>query len=247
MTDVMRRRGHGEGSRWSQKALFIGLVLLPIVYLHSMTWAWRHRADIRTKSAPAACSTSGSRYRPRLPRHGSFSDWRRARSAHRSPPSACSGPVGEVGLPALVRQVGLEPQVGALGPLARLGRDQPVAGQDPPDRRHRRDGRSVALQVGVECVGAGIQARFGQLLPESDDPSHGVIVGGVRVRPGTGRLLLDRIPAPGPPSGHQLAHPDRRDPVLPGHRSMRLTRQNRLDDDPVLRHPQGLTKTWDRG
>ena len=40
----------GEGSRWPQKALFIGLVLLPIVYLLSMIWGWRHRDAIRAKS-----------------------------------------------------------------------------------------------------------------------------------------------------------------------------------------------------
>ena len=40
----------GEGSRWSQKALFIGLVLLPIIYLLSMIWAWFHRDEIRAKS-----------------------------------------------------------------------------------------------------------------------------------------------------------------------------------------------------
>ncbi len=40
----------GEGSRWSQKALFIGLVLLPIGYLLSMVWSWRHRTAIRAKS-----------------------------------------------------------------------------------------------------------------------------------------------------------------------------------------------------
>jgi CubicO group peptidase (beta-lactamase class C family) len=40
----------GEGSRWSQKALFIGLVLLPVVYLLSMIWAWRHRDELRAKS-----------------------------------------------------------------------------------------------------------------------------------------------------------------------------------------------------
>ena len=40
----------GEGSRWSQKALFIGLALLPIVYLLSMIWAWFHRDEIRAKS-----------------------------------------------------------------------------------------------------------------------------------------------------------------------------------------------------
>lgn len=40
----------GEGSRSSQKALFIGLVLLPIGYLLGMTWSWRHRTAIRAKS-----------------------------------------------------------------------------------------------------------------------------------------------------------------------------------------------------
>lgn len=40
----------GEGSRWPQKALFIGLVLLPIGYLLSMVWAWWHRVQIRAKS-----------------------------------------------------------------------------------------------------------------------------------------------------------------------------------------------------
>ena len=40
----------GEGSRWSQKALFIGLVLLPIIYVLSMIWAWLRRAKLRAKS-----------------------------------------------------------------------------------------------------------------------------------------------------------------------------------------------------
>ncbi len=40
----------GEGSRLTQKALFLSLVLLPIGYLLSMIWAWRHRAAIRGKS-----------------------------------------------------------------------------------------------------------------------------------------------------------------------------------------------------
>ena len=40
----------GDGSGWGQKALFIGLVLLPIAYLLSMVWAWRHRDELRAKS-----------------------------------------------------------------------------------------------------------------------------------------------------------------------------------------------------
>jgi hypothetical protein len=43
--------------------------------------------------------------------------------------------VGEVGLPALVRQLGGEPQVGGLRPLGRIRRDQPGPGQVPADRR----------------------------------------------------------------------------------------------------------------
>jgi CubicO group peptidase (beta-lactamase class C family) len=41
---------NGEGSRWSQKALFISLVVLPFIYLLNMIWAWRHRDEIRAKS-----------------------------------------------------------------------------------------------------------------------------------------------------------------------------------------------------
>ena len=38
------------GSGWSRKALFIGLVTLPIVYLLSMVWAWMRRSAVRAKS-----------------------------------------------------------------------------------------------------------------------------------------------------------------------------------------------------
>ena len=40
----------GQGSRWPQKTVFLGLVLLPVVYVLSMVWAWRHRTEIRAKS-----------------------------------------------------------------------------------------------------------------------------------------------------------------------------------------------------
>ena len=43
----------GEGTRWAQQALFIGLVLLPIVYLLAAVWAWRHRDAVRAKSTNA--------------------------------------------------------------------------------------------------------------------------------------------------------------------------------------------------
>ena len=40
----------GEGSRWVQKAVFVSMVLLPVVYLLSMVWAWRRRGELRAKS-----------------------------------------------------------------------------------------------------------------------------------------------------------------------------------------------------
>ncbi len=38
-----------DWSGWTTKALFLGLVALPIVYLLSMVWAWLHRAGVRAK------------------------------------------------------------------------------------------------------------------------------------------------------------------------------------------------------
>ena len=40
----------GEGSRWLQKSLFVALTLAPAIYLLSMVWAWRRRAELRAKS-----------------------------------------------------------------------------------------------------------------------------------------------------------------------------------------------------
>ena len=40
----------GEGSRLPQKALFVSLLVLPLFYLISMVWAWRHRSALRAKS-----------------------------------------------------------------------------------------------------------------------------------------------------------------------------------------------------
>lgn len=43
----------GEGGRWAQRALFVALSMMPIAFLLSIAWAWRHRAAIRAKSGPA--------------------------------------------------------------------------------------------------------------------------------------------------------------------------------------------------
>ncbi|MBX3479794.1 MAG: beta-lactamase family protein [Caulobacter sp.] len=40
----------GDGGRWGQKALFASLVLLPVIFLLCMVWAWFHRRALRAKS-----------------------------------------------------------------------------------------------------------------------------------------------------------------------------------------------------
>jgi hypothetical protein len=40
----------GEGSRGSQKALFVALTLMPFGFLLSIVWAWLHRDGLRAKS-----------------------------------------------------------------------------------------------------------------------------------------------------------------------------------------------------
>ncbi len=40
----------GEGSRWGQQLLFLGLALLPVFYLAAIVWAWLHRRQIRAKT-----------------------------------------------------------------------------------------------------------------------------------------------------------------------------------------------------
>ncbi|NVB42382.1 beta-lactamase family protein [Pseudenhygromyxa sp. WMMC2535] len=44
----------GEGSRWSQKGLFLGLTIAPIVFLLCIVWAWRDREGIRVKTDAGA-------------------------------------------------------------------------------------------------------------------------------------------------------------------------------------------------
>lgn len=43
---------NGEPSRWMQKATFASLAMLPLLFLLSIAWAWRHRDGLRAKSGP---------------------------------------------------------------------------------------------------------------------------------------------------------------------------------------------------
>jgi len=83
-------------------------------------------------------------------------------------------PVGGVGLPALVRQLGTKAPPGAAGALVGLGDDKAPPGQHPPDRGHRRHllaGLSppVPEEVVLDRVRPGVEALLAQGLAQCDD------------------------------------------------------------------------------
>jgi hypothetical protein len=88
--------------------------------------------------------------------------------------------VGEVGLPALVRERGGEAEVGGLGPLPRLRGDQAILGQVAADRGHRDRHLVGALQVPDDGVRAGIQTGGRELLAQFEDQVDGGLRGRIR-------------------------------------------------------------------
>ncbi|MPM03227.1 hypothetical protein SDC9_49492 [bioreactor metagenome] len=86
-----------------------------------------------------------------------------------APVGAGEAVVGEIGLPTLVRLVGLETDVGTLRTLPRLGGDGPCTGEDPMDRRARQTRVVVMGQVPGDRVRAGVQTRPRQLVTHRDD------------------------------------------------------------------------------
>jgi hypothetical protein len=80
--------------------------------------------------------------------------------------------MGDVQLPALVRGVGDEALPAGSGPFVRLWGDKSAGGQDPPDRRHRRDvhvGAVALLQVRGDGGGAGFMAVAVEVFAQGDD------------------------------------------------------------------------------
>lgn len=85
-------------------------------------------------------------------------------------PDACAEPpVGEVGLPGLVGELGLEAQVGGTGTLPGLWGDQPVAFENFPDCGNRRATAVASIQVEGDGVGSGIVTLPGELPTQLHD------------------------------------------------------------------------------
>ena len=74
--------------------------------------------------------------------------------------------VGEVGLPHLVGELGLEPGVGRFRAFLRVGGDVSMAGQDAPHRRRRHRDVVVLGEVPAQGVRAGVEALLDQLLAQ---------------------------------------------------------------------------------
>jgi len=143
--------------------------------------------------------------------------------------------VGEVGLPALVGHRGLEPDVGGLGSLLRLGDHQTGLGQVAGDGGPGDRVVVVVGQMPADGVRAGVHAGRGQLLPELDDQVDGL--GGDRGRGGLGSPgagLEDGV-ALAAVAGKQLIEPGLGDAVLGGD----------VTDRSVLDHHSGDHQTVD--
>jgi hypothetical protein len=101
------------------------------------------------------------------------------------------GPEGEVALPGLVGQVGLEACEGCLGPLVRLGDDEALALEDPADGGSRGQLLEAFGEVVEDGLGAGVEAGRGQLPAELEDGGLDLRIDLVWTRPRPVRARLE--------------------------------------------------------
>ena len=126
-------------------------------------------------------------------------------------------PMGNVGLPAFVRQLGLESDPGAPRALVGLGHHEPPTAKHPPDRRDRRHLIVAKAQVVVDRLGPGIQALIGQGLAQLDDLVLKPVGRAVRDPPCGPRSGCDRFIPSSPEPADDLADPALGDPISPAH------------------------------
>ena len=77
--------------------------------------------------------------------------------------------MGDVGLPALVGEVGFEAGVGAAGPFVGLGGDEASGAQHSPDGGDRRGGVVTLGEVVLDRDRAGVVAVLSELFAQGDD------------------------------------------------------------------------------
>ena len=146
--------------------------------------------------------------------------------------------VREVGLPALVGHVCLEPDAGRFRPLGRAGGDEPGPAEVAADGRGRRLELVVVLQVPGDGLRPGVQALPGQFFAQPDDQVSRVVADRGRGRLGPPGPRLERRLALGLVAGQQLADPGAGDPVgLRDLADRALLDGDGGDDEPGFRHP----------
>jgi hypothetical protein len=143
--------------------------------------------------------------------------------------------VGEIGLPALVRHLGFEPDVGGLRSFRRIRSDGPGPGEDPVDRRPRQGGCVMVGQVPADGVRTGVQPGLLELLTQPQHQLDGRRGSRPRRRPRRPRSGLERRLPFEAVAGHEPADPALGDPVGAGYLRLRLTREHTSDDKTTLR------------
>jgi hypothetical protein len=146
-------------------------------------------------------------------------------------------PMGEVGLPGLVRLRCFEAQIGRTGALLRLRDDQARRVQDAPDRRGRRDVETLAFQMPGDRHQTRVMPVRAQPATQLDDPIADLGTRGRRIARRTPRSWFKRVESTRPISGQEPIEVHSADPVLD--RSLahtELLRDDLQDHDPMLRH-----------
>lgn len=145
--------------------------------------------------------------------------------------------VGDVGLPALVGQIGHEALVGGLRTLVGLGGDEAPGLEDPPDSGYRRHRRVALGEVVVDGLGPGVDPEVAELLSKSHDLLL-IEVGNPRRRPlRPPRAWLESGVTLPSVAGEQLVEPAAVHPVRPGKLSKRPpSPKMRLDQESALVH-----------
>ncbi len=123
-------------------------------------------------------------------------------------PSVRQAPVGEVGLPDLVGQQGLEAPPRAARTFVRLGHDETRGVEDTSDGRCRGDGQALPFEVPGDPDRARVEAVAGELDAQGDDPGTADIGRPVRSRMGPPRARLESVkPAVPVPAEQALQMP----------------------------------------
>ena len=154
-------------------------------------------------------------------------------------------PVGAVGLPELVGQLGLEADERGSRPLVRLRSDQPVAGEDAPDRRHRRRAADLEAEMVGDRVWAAVVAGVSKLPSQANDRGLNLGRGCVGAGAWSSRAWLQGGIAALAEPRDQLVEPISRDPVRLGDlRGASPLEQHRIDHIAPQSHSQHPRRTW---